>query len=122
MLSWIDFLACQGHGHPGLDPGLGFHWFLTLLESAVHILATIAIMFLNVLRVLWFVTVHLVTIVWLSWPCFFELILLLFVVIVVQTALVVVFEDVVVVETALVVVFFVSKSFQIDSCHCQCHY
>ena len=39
MLSWIDFLACRGLGHdcPDLDPGLGFHWFLTLLESAVHI-------------------------------------------------------------------------------------
>ena len=50
LLSWIDFLACRGHGHdrpchdrpgPGLDvdPGLGvgFHWFLTLLESAVAV-------------------------------------------------------------------------------------
>ena len=64
----------------------------------------------------------------------------MFVVIVVQTALIVVF-DVVVVETcyynlldmaaisklhfpslALVVVFVVDKLFQIDSCHCQCHY
>jgi hypothetical protein len=38
MLGWIDFLACRGHDHDrlGFDPGLGFHWFLTLLESAVE--------------------------------------------------------------------------------------
>ena len=72
-------------------------------------------MFLNVLRVF---GDHCVA----ELAMFFELMSLLFVVIVVQTALVVVFEDVVVVETALVVVFFVGKSFQIDSCHCQCHY
>ena len=45
MLSWNDFLACRDHGHdhpgpdPGLDvdPGLGFHWFLTLLESVAFV-------------------------------------------------------------------------------------